>query len=273
MTTSEFPEEFGDIWGAKRHFHERPSDPIFEVIFEDEDLLIINKPAGLVCHPTRHGPYSSIIGRVRTYLGEGSESPHLVNRLDRETSGLVVVAKSVPAAMAARELWLNGSVKKSYLAVVRETVNFRRLLIDAPMGKHPSSLVGIRDAVVETGGKPARTLVTPLQVDQFGPEPSSLLEIAISSGRKHQIRIHLEWAGCPLLGDKIYGGDERCYADFIEKGLNKSQKAFLRIPNQALHAWRLSFVWKGVKHRFQASPDLAPPWDRFRNPAIWQKTF
>src|SRR5438552_824125 len=89
----------------------------FPIVFEDTDLLVINKPAGLVCHPTKGDAFSSLISRVRLYLGE-SARPHLVNRLDRETSGLVLVAKNLPTATELRSIWERGEVEKVYWAVV-----------------------------------------------------------------------------------------------------------------------------------------------------------
>src|SRR6266446_4082274 len=94
-----------------------PMEKLFEIVHEDADLLVINKPADLVCHPTKGDVYSSLISRVRLYLGVEAEA-HLINRLDRETSGLVVVARNLPVAVALRQLWEKRAVQKSYLAIV-----------------------------------------------------------------------------------------------------------------------------------------------------------
>src|ERR1700746_2585990 len=90
---------------------------LFEIIHEDRDLLVVNKPAGLVCHPTKTDEYSSLISRARLYLGNGSH-PQLVNRLDRETSGVTLIAKTETAARELRRIWENRKVEKSYLALV-----------------------------------------------------------------------------------------------------------------------------------------------------------
>src|SRR6266849_999135 len=107
---------------------------LFDIIDEDAELLVINKPAGLVCHPTKGDDYSSLISRVRLHLGKDSH-PHLVNRLDRETSGITVVAKSDAAARELRGLWERRVAEKEYLAIVHGHVEQGHGLVDAPLGK------------------------------------------------------------------------------------------------------------------------------------------
>src|SRR5580765_5173958 len=118
-------------------------EKLFEVIFEDAELLAINKPAGLVCHPTKGDVYSSLISRVRLHLGKEA-APHLVNRLDRETSGVVIVAKTPGAALDLRRLWENRSVSKEYLAIVHGHVAMEQGMIDSPLGKDAASLIAIK---------------------------------------------------------------------------------------------------------------------------------
>src|SRR5438552_18534129 len=93
-------------------------EKLFEIIHEDDELLVINKPADLVCHPTKGDVYSSLVSRIRLYLGPAAEA-HFINRLDRETSGLVLVAKNLEVAVALRGLWEKRLVQKQYLAIVR----------------------------------------------------------------------------------------------------------------------------------------------------------
>src|SRR5262245_42669996 len=94
---------------------------LFEVVAEDEDFLVINKPAGLVCHPTKGDEYSSLVSRARLYLGNCA-TPHMINRLDRETSGLVVVAKNLESAVRLRQLWESRAVEKEYMAIVHGVI-------------------------------------------------------------------------------------------------------------------------------------------------------
>src|SRR3954470_11002624 len=132
-----------------------PFDKLFVIVHEDEELLVINKPAGLVCHPTKTDEYSSLISRVRLYLGK--ESPaHLVNRLDRETSGVTLVAKCDDAAREIRRLWENRFVDKEYLAIVHGHVREEKGLIDVPLGKDEASRVAVKDCV-RPDGLPSQT--------------------------------------------------------------------------------------------------------------------
>src|SRR6266576_42469 len=128
---------------------------LLNVIHEDSDLLAINKPAGLVCHPTKGDALSSLISRVRLYLGNCAR-PHLVKRLDRETSGVTIVAKRDGAALELRRIWESGAVEKEYLAIVHDRVATERGVIDAPLGKDENSRVAIKNCV-RPDGAPSRT--------------------------------------------------------------------------------------------------------------------
>src|SRR5580765_8478016 len=107
---------------------------LFHVVHEDTDLLVINKPAGLVCHPTKGDAFSSLISRVRLHLGDGA-NPQMINRLDRETSGVVLVAKDPTTARCWRRHWEGCEVEKLYLAIVHGHVKQENGCIDAPLGK------------------------------------------------------------------------------------------------------------------------------------------
>ena len=119
-------------------------EALFEIVHEDFELLVINKPAGLACHPTKAGERSSLVGRIRLHLGPDARS-HLVNRLDRETSGLTVVAKTDDCARELRRLWESRLVTKEYLAIVHGYVGEEHGVIDAPLGKDERSKVAIKD--------------------------------------------------------------------------------------------------------------------------------
>ena len=128
---------------------------LFEIVHEDADLLVINKPAGLVCHPTKGDEYSSLISRVRLHVGAAAE-PQLINRLDRETSGVTLVAKNAETALEIRRIWERRDVIKKYLAIVHGAVEKEDGWIDAPLGKDTRSPVAIKDCVT-SGGAPAET--------------------------------------------------------------------------------------------------------------------
>lgn len=223
---------------------------LFPIVFEDENLLVINKPAGLVCHPTKGDAYSSLVGRIRLYLGRGG---FLINRLDRETSGVVVVAKSSEVAGQLGKLWQAGGVRKTYLALVHGHPGEDQGHIEAALGKDLDSEVVIKNGVREDGAS-ATTDYRVLQRFMRAEKKFSLLEVAPLSGRKHQIRIHLGHVGHPLVGDKIYGGDERLYLDFIEDRLTPEQRERLLLTHHGLHAREVRFCWRGQEAVYAAAP-------------------
>jgi len=236
---------------------------LFDVIFEDEDLLVIRKPAGLVCHPTKGDEYSSLISRVRLHLG-GTAEPQLLNRLDRETSGVILIGKSPGLARDIRRIWEQREVDKRYFAIVSGRVAEVRGAIEAPLGNDESSRVAIKGAV-RVEGAPSRTEFERLAVFSRAEAEFSLLEVRPLTGRKHQIRIHLAHHGHPIVGDKIYGGDEGIYLDFVRGEMTEAQRRALRLGNHALHAHHVSFRIGAREFSFAAAPE--PPFMEFLDPS------
>ncbi len=209
------------------------------IVFENEDLLVLDKPGWLVCHPSKNGPLSSLAGAAREYLK--TDSLHLVSRLDRETSGLVAIAKNKRAASIAQKAVEKRLVSKTYLALLTGKL-LGTVTVSQPLCGDENSLVAVKDCCCmrKTSAKDALTVFKSLRAE-LDESAYTLVRVRTPTGRKHQIRAHAQWIGHHIVGDKLYGGDETLYLDFINNGMSERLLKILKIPRQALHAWRLDF--------------------------------
>jgi 23S rRNA pseudouridine1911/1915/1917 synthase len=215
-------------------------EKLFDIIDESDDFLVVNKPGDLVCHPTKGDVYSSLISRLRLYFAEKPEvSPSFVNRLDRETSGVIVIAKNPETHAAMQRAFQEGNVEKTYLAIVQGIPHSESGVIDQPLAREPGAEVVIKQAIVEGGA----ASITSWKLLETGNQFSQL-EVKPKTGRLHQIRVHLASIGHSIVGDKLYGPDWRLYLEFIRTGWTLDLEKKLLIQRQMLHATRLQVEFK-----------------------------
>jgi 23S rRNA pseudouridine1911/1915/1917 synthase len=214
------------------------------IVHEDERLLVVNKPGDVVCHPSKAGPWSSLVGALREYTG--LPTVHLVFRLDRETSGVVVLAKDARMASRLQVAMQERKVGKVYRAILTGELG-GPVTVNQPLGDDVHSPVFLKSGVV-TEGQAAVTHFAPVAVRNG----FTLARIVTETGRKHQIRAHAQWLGHPLVGDKIYGPDARLYLDFIDHGWTAALAARLLLPRQALHCAEIDLRPAGLEQVFVA---------------------
>ena len=218
----------------------RPQRIPLDILFEDDDLIVINKPAGLTVHPgagqREHTLVNALLSHCTTLSGiGGKERPGIVHRLDKETSGCLVVAKNDLAHRELSRQFADRTVEKIYLALVAGKLRKPAGVIEERIGRHP-----VHRQRMSVTTKRGRTAKTEYRVVRSNEE-ASLIECRLHSGRTHQVRVHLHHLGHPVLGDKVYG--VRLVKNF---------------PRQMLHAWKLGFrhPQTGEWKQFQASvPD------------------
>lgn len=201
----------------------QPEQIKLDVIFEDDDLLVLNKPAGIVMHPgaghQQHTLVNALLAHCRNLSGiGGKERPGIVHRLDKETSGALVVAKNDATHRHLSSQFAARTMTKIYLALVAGTLRKTSGVIDKAIARHP-----VHRQRMSIARRQGRSAKTEYRVLRSGNE-ISLVECILHSGRTHQIRVHLHHLGHPVLGDKLYGGKRA--GDY---------------PRQMLHAWKLAF--------------------------------
>jgi 23S rRNA pseudouridine1911/1915/1917 synthase len=223
---------------------------------EDDSLLVVNKPAHVVCHPSKHGPASSLIGAARIHTG--LDRLHMPSRLDRETSGVVLFAKTTELGSLLQRAIQRGRTSKRYTAILAGRLE-SEVRVDAPLGRAPEALFRLRMAVV-AGGAPSATVFTPIE-HRAG---HTLVSAIPETGRLHQIRVHAAHIGHPVAGDKVYSGDESLFLEFIEHGWTPRLAAALPLDRQALHASELAIDTSNGRYGYEAplSSDLASFWSQ-----------
>ena len=227
-----------------------PEDIKIDIVFEDKDIAIINKQAGLVVHPAQ-GHYSgtlvnAILYHIKDLSGiNGEIRPGIVHRLDKDTSGLIIIAKNDKAHLELTNMFQNKEIKKTYLAIVKGKLNKKKGRIVTQIGRdrNDRKKMAVLDSL--TQGKNAITNFR--VIDQN--ERFSLVKVDIETGRTHQIRVHMKYMGCPILGDAVYGRVD-------------SEK------RQMLHAYKLEFLHPITKEKMEIIAELP---DDFKKALIKNK--
>ena len=216
------------------------AEPIpLDVVYEDGDLIVVNKPQGLVVHPANGATQGTLVNALLHHCSDlsgigGVSRPGIVHRLDKDTSGLMVVAKHDRAHIGLSEQIAKKQAQRVYWAVIRGSLATPVGRIEAAIGRHPHHR---QKMAVRPDGKPAATRHTTLST----VSGYSLVELALETGRTHQIRVHMAHLGHPIVGDPVYGGDRHLP---------------VKLAGQALHARELSFTHPvtGVALHFLAEP-------------------
>jgi 23S rRNA pseudouridine1911/1915/1917 synthase len=230
---------------------EKPHVPDFEIITEDEDVIVVDKPPGLVVHPGAGRPSATLMDvLIETrpeMVGVGEPGRWgVVHRLDRDTSGVMVLAKTERAHASLSAQFKEHSVHRIYLALVRADPGEEQGVVDAPLGRHPRD----RKKISTRTGKPRRAVTRWRVLQRLGGV--TLLEITPETGRTHQIRVHLASVGLPVAGDQVYGKLRKRAV-----GLNPAQKrAIAVLKRQALHAAVLGFIHPATSQYVEFSSPL-----------------
>ncbi|MCP4077644.1 MAG: 23S rRNA pseudouridine(1911/1915/1917) synthase RluD [Gammaproteobacteria bacterium] len=219
--------------------YDKPEQVEFDIVFQDEHLFVVNKPAGLVVHPAA-GHASGTLLNGLLYIDPALEQlprAGIVHRLDKDTTGVMVVARTLEAHTSLVDALQLRDIKREYIAITQGVVTAGRT-VDEPIGRHP---VDRKRMAVQENGKDAVTHFTVREKYRS----HSLIDVRLETGRTHQIRVHLAHLRYPLLGDPVYGGRLA-----IPKGVSAELEQLIRnFKRQALHAFRLSFA-----HPISAEP-------------------
>lgn len=247
-------------------------EPIpLEVVYEDSDLIVIDKPAGLVVHPAAGHRSGTLVNALIAHCGEslsgigGVRRPGIVHRLDKDTSGLMVVAKNDRAHQALVRQFADhgrtGPLRRGYLALVWGVPAQPKGTIDAPIGRHPRAR---ERQAVRADGREAVTHWQVLEVYEGtdGRPAASLLACRLETGRTHQIRVHLAHIGHPLLGDELYGTGFKTKA---AKLLPEARAALAALGRQALHAYLLGLNHPTTGRFLEFTSELPDDFARLRN--------
>ena len=233
------------------------------IIYQDDDVLVLNKPAGIAVHPTARHHHRTVTAWLVRQGFVGAQPCH---RLDLETSGVLICARHAAVERSLKAEFADRKTLKRYVAVVRGHLE-SACRVDQPLAlQGPRGLVAIR-MIADPDAPPAHTLIEPIAWAQPHEPERTLVSLTPQTGRQHQLRAHLAHIGHAIVGDKLYGMGERWF-DAWSMGADMSELGTLDYPSQALHAWQLTIRVRGVEHTFEAPPPETFPWPHMRDLAL-----
>ena len=236
-----------------------PTPKGFRIVDETADYIVVDKPAFLLTHPTKPDQRITLWKQLRELLAfeiANGGQVSIVNRLDRETSGLVLVAKTAAAARRFGLLMQQQRFHKEYLAIVWGWPEWETKTVDAPLdrqGKHRKSAIWLKQTIHPKGAEAITEFTVERRFERSTANGNqfALIRAIPKTGRTHQIRVHLASLGHPIVGDKIYGPEEKLYLEFIETGWTKKLERELLLPRHALHSAKL-----GIENECEWIADL-----------------
>lgn len=219
-----------------------PEDIPLDILYEDEQILIINKPAGLVVHPSAGHETGTLVHGILAHCPDlkgigGQQRPGIVHRLDKDTTGALAIAKTDTALYHLQAQLKNKTARRDYLGIVHGSPSSESGTVDQPIGRHPGDRQKMAIVPIEKGGRPS---ITHWQVQECLGN-YTLIQFQLETGRTHQIRVHSAFIGHPLVGDATY---------------SRNRSLGVNLSGQALHAWRLCLQHPTKKEWIEA---IAPP--------------
>ena len=245
-----------------------PENISLDIIYEDDDLIVINKSADMVVHPAVGHPTGTLVNAILYHCGNslsgigGVKRPGIVHRLDRETSGLIVVAKNDEAHHGLSEQLKDRRLSRVYKAFCWRAPNLIKGFVDEPIGRHASNR--IKMAVMKSSGREAMTHY--IVKERFG-NAASICECKLESGRTHQIRVHMQHIRTPIIGDPLYSLAEQEGRGLLKReGYNcESINKIINFPRQALHAYEIGFIHPATQEKMSFTVDMPSDMQNLEN--------
>jgi 23S rRNA pseudouridine1911/1915/1917 synthase len=246
MMESDYKVKIGDeisiTLADKKSFKLSKHESTLDIVYEDEDIIVINKPSGLTVHPGAGNHQDTLVNILLAHRegalssgGGNMDRPGIVHRLDKDTSGLMIIAKNDLAHNRLTEMMANREISRTYLSIVYGALHPLNGTIKTQYGR--SKREPKKMSVMRSGGKQAITHYNTLEV--FGENAASFIECKLETGRTHQIRVHMDHKGHTVVGDQVYGRSRNFNLNSLD---SKSRDAIKALKRQALHAYQLELI-------------------------------